>query len=107
MAAGKIITRPDFDQQLGSMAQQLDGVLFQWHYLNVYVVGPGGGFSGIQAAPLSYTDVPGGNGDATHVFGACADMEQLYQIYIGAQNLAVAKNFRTANLDKIFGLGTH
>jgi hypothetical protein len=107
MAAGIAVVRANFDSQIGAMAQNLDGGLIQWHQLNTYVTGVGGGFSGIQAAPLSYTDTPSGSGDATRVFGACADMEQLYQIYIGAQALATAKNFQTANLNKLFGLGTH
>jgi hypothetical protein len=107
MAAGIIIARTSFDSQIGNMATQLDGVLTQWHQLRTYITGPGGGFSGIQAAPLSYTDTPSGSGDASHVFNASADIEQLYQIYIGAQNLGTAKDFRTSGLNQLFGTGTH
>ncbi|SRR6266581_208060 len=106
MAAGISIVRANFDSQIGAMATNIDGSLIQWDQLNAYLVGPGGGFAGIQAAPLSYTDVPGGSGDATHVFGSIQDMEQLFKIYTGAQNLVVAKDFR-ANLKFLFGLGTH
>lgn len=106
MAAGITIARTSFDQDIGNKSNGIDLALLQWHQLNTYVVGPGGGFSGLQSTPLSYTDVPGGSGDATHVFGGCADMEQLYQIYIGAQNLAVAKDFRS-NIKFLFGTGVH
>lgn len=106
MAAGRAIVRATFDQELDNASNGIDLLLLQWHQRNTYVTGIGGGFSGIQAAPLSYTDTPASAGDATHVFGACADMEQLYQIYIGAQNLSVAKNFR-ANLQFLYGMGVH
>lgn len=107
MAAGITIVRTSFDQDLGNKANGIDQLLLQWHQLYVWLTGPGGGFSGIQASPLSYTDTPSGQGDATHVFGAISDMEQLYQIYIGAQTLGSLKNFKTANLDKLYGTGVH
>jgi hypothetical protein len=84
------------------MAVNTDGMLLQWHEFRTYVTGAGGGLAGLQIAPLSYSLA-----DATTIFNTSADLEQLYQIYIGAQNLAVAKDFRVSGLNAMGGLLIH
>jgi hypothetical protein len=79
MAAGIQLTQSGFNAQIGSMAAALDGVMTQWHQMRAYIIAAGGGLAGLQAAPLSLT-----TNDATVVFNSAADLEQLYQIYIGA-----------------------
>src|SRR3979490_3214724 len=102
MAIGQAITVPLLNSQLANLANQTDGVLLQWHEFRTYVTGPGGGLAGLQAAPLSIS-----NADATLVFNTSSDLEQLYQIYIGAQNLLVAKDFRVSGLNQMGGFLVH
>jgi hypothetical protein len=91
MAAGTQLTSAGFNAQIGSMASALDGVMNQWHQMRTYITGAGGGLSGLQAAPLSLSSA-----DATVVFNAAADLEQLYQIYIGATSQTTARGNSTA-----------
>lgn len=100
--AGIALTQPIFDSQIGNMAVGVDGNLLQWHELRTYITGAGGGLSGLQAPPLSYS-----SGNATTIFNTSADLEQLYQIYIGAQNLLVAKDFRVSGLNQLGGTLVH
>ncbi len=81
MAAGIQLSTAGFNSQIGSMAQALDGLMNQWHQMRTYIVGAGGGLAGLQTTPLSLTTA-----DATVAFNSAADLEQLYQIYIGASS---------------------
>jgi hypothetical protein len=81
MAAGVQLTQQGFNAQIGSLAQTLDGVMTQWHQMRTYIIGAGGGLAGLQIAPLSLSTA-----DATVAFNSAADLEQFYQIYIGANS---------------------
>lgn len=102
MSAGIAIQRGPFDQSIGQHARNIIAEIQFWKDTNDWVVGVGGGFAGIQAAPLSYTDTPPGSGDATRVFASCADLAQLFNIFHGTATLGVAKDF-TANLKFLTG----
>ena len=102
MAVGQAITVPLLNSQLANLANQTDGLLIEWHQFRTYVTGAGGGLAGLQAAPLSLSSA-----DATLVFNTSSDLEQLYQIYIGGQNLAVAKDFRVSGLNQMGGFLIH
>lgn len=80
MAAGLTATlsKTTFDAQIGNIVNQLDGVMLQIQEVRNYIVGAGGGLSGLEGAPLSYSV-----GDATNVFNTFADLDQLRQIYQG------------------------
>jgi hypothetical protein len=83
MAAGLTasLTTASFNSQVGSIINQLDGVMHQVDQMRTWIIGAGGGLSGLEATPLSYSVT-----DATNIFNAFADLEQLYQIYIGASS---------------------
>jgi hypothetical protein len=102
MSAGITVQRGPFDQSIGQHARNVIDEITFWNDLSAWVNGVGGGFSGIQAAPLSYSDSPPGSGDATRVFASCADMAQLFNIFHGTATLGVAKDF-TANLKFLTG----
>lgn len=102
MSAGIAVQRGPFDASIGQHSRNIIAEITFWNDLNTWVTGVGGGFAGIQAAPLSYTDIPGGSGDATRVFASCADMAQLFTIFHGTATLGVAKDF-TSNLKFLTG----
>lgn len=93
MAAGLTanLTTASFNTQIGNLIQQLDGVFHQIDEMRTWIVGAGGGLSGLEAAPLSYSTT-----DATNIFNSFADLEQLYQIYIGASSQNTLRGNNTA-----------
>lgn len=98
MAAGltATLTKTSFDAQIGNIVNQLDGVMIQIQEVRAYIIGAGGGLSGLEGAPFTYAV-----GDATNVFNTFADLDQLRQIYQGvaSQNTLrgnnVAYDYRT------------
>jgi hypothetical protein len=80
MAAGLTanITQPSFNAQVGSIVAGLDGLFVQVGQTRAWIIGAGGGLSGLEGAPLSYAVA-----DATNVFNTFADLDQLRQIYQG------------------------
>jgi hypothetical protein len=93
MAAGltATLTKPSFDAQIGNIVTQLDGVMLQIQQVRNYIVGAGGGLSGLEGAPLSYSV-----GDATAVFNTFADLDQLRQIYQGIASQNTLRGNNTA-----------
>jgi hypothetical protein len=82
-----------FDSLMNGVIQNIDGSLNQAHQIQTFLLAhPDADFTAAAGGPgpTGYA-----SGDVTNFKSAFSDMEQLYQIYIGAQNLLVAKDFRT------------
>jgi hypothetical protein len=82
-----------FDNLMNGTAMNVDGSTLQAHQIETFLLAhPDADFTALAGGPgpTGYAA-----GDVTNFKSAYSDLEQFYQIYIGAQNLAVAKDFRT------------
>lgn len=92
-----------FDSLMGGVATNIDGGTLQSHQVQTFLLAhPDPDFTAAAGGPgpTGYA-----SGDVTNFKSAYSDLEQFYQIYIGAQNLAVAKDFRT--FVKLIIVGVH
>lgn len=97
MSVGNQPSISDVNAELTSVSVALNSTLSRAHDLHTWYTGLGPG--GLTNAPYSLSSAD----DAT-VGSGLADAEQLYQIFLGAQSLANAKDFTTF-LRRMWGFG--
>lgn len=85
------LTKAVLDNQMGSIISAIDGALLQAHELQQFFLAhvDGDFTASTGAGPTGYVQA-----DVNTMKSAFTDLEQLYQIFIGSQNLASAKDFR-------------
>lgn len=97
MASGLQPSVTDVNNTVGSACRDLKLALERLHDLRSWYLALGAG--GLTQVPYSLSAA-----DDANVASALSDAEQLYQLYLGAQTLSVAKDFTTF-LKREWGFG--